>query len=343
MKQSISLIKIKDALIEHDYPIAIVLFVLAVLCSWAWWKWHSLSQSSDHYYQIWLTFLGLVFDVVFILVLFSFVQSLRHKRNQELATAREQRDIIEDYKAWDSEEARHRLAGAMRRLNKLGETEFDLKRLRLSSFEFRNNEIESLRRSKFYDGKSKFSHDGKRNVDTKAGDTSVILTKVNFDHVDCRDVVFSPNEPTRRYTGSLKDSGYRHCQIVDCTFRNTELNNAIFNGAYIKWTEAPPLTAYKPIRGGKKVVDSSHSGYSPPFSDADFKEAKFKQCIFENPDFRGVRNLLDADFTGAHIFGTVLFDSKQVQSDFVKKAKARVRGEMNSGDVNFNPYPEIII
>ena len=49
----------------------------------------------------------------------------RRERNQEIST---QEKLIDDFKKWDSEEAHYRIAGAVRRLNRLGRTSIDCKR-----------------------------------------------------------------------------------------------------------------------------------------------------------------------------------------------------------------------
>ncbi len=97
---------------------------------------------------MWVEFWGLIFDIFFILIVFSFFE---HRR-QRLQGIQNQQEIIDDYKRWDSPEAHFRIAGAVRRLNKLGIYALQLSGLRQTDFSFSTCQIGSIKGSIFYDG-----------------------------------------------------------------------------------------------------------------------------------------------------------------------------------------------
>lgn len=61
-------------------------------------------------------------DVFFILIVFALFE---HRRNKRQDIAR-QLEVIDDYKRWDHPDAHLRIAGAIRRLNRLGVFALDM-------------------------------------------------------------------------------------------------------------------------------------------------------------------------------------------------------------------------
>lgn len=276
---------------ETNFPYALG---LAALCLAIILLWRSLLP--EFYYDLWVEFWGLTFDVVFILLVFAFFE---HRR-QRFLQIQSQHDIIEDYKGWDSEEARFRLAGAIRRLNKMGVDAINLSGARISDFSFSRNNIASLAGSTFFDG-----------IWGEAiGESSVVLKKVAFSHVDCRSVTFSPYDPFSGLDFDLQ----RYARFDDCSFIETDLREATFNGASLKWTEAPPDSHYEfeedPETGQGFATQVSWG----PFDGADLRGASFSGCIFENADFRGASGLLEADFSKARGLEETVFDDDATRS-----------------------------
>ncbi|MDE0250576.1 MAG: hypothetical protein OXK72_06165 [Gammaproteobacteria bacterium] len=150
---------------SFSYALGLMAVCLAII-----WVWRSLAP--EFFYDLRVEFWGLTFDVASILVVFSFFE---HRR-QKLLQIQSQHDIIEDYKSWDSEEARFRLAGAVRRLNKMGVTAINLSGARISDFSFARNNIASLVGSTFFN----------RAWGQTIGESSVALKEVGFRHLDCR-------------------------------------------------------------------------------------------------------------------------------------------------------------
>ena len=214
----------------------------------------------------WVEFIGLTYDVLFILVFFAFFE---HRRQQALDIRRQQ-ETIDDYKKWNSDEARYRIAGAIRRLIRMGKTDIDFGGLELHGFSFRQHDIKSLRGSSFYDGT--WGEAGSRD--------RVILQDVEFSHLNCRDITFSKFNP---FSGLKIDVVF--ASFVDCSFVYSNLEGAVFNGAHIEWTNEPPdkTGEWEEFDNGPPAF---HQTYYPPFHQANLAYASFQYARFKNADFR---------------------------------------------------------
>lgn len=123
------------------YALYLLAFCVAVLIAWGTLAPNVLPNER-------VEFVGLIFDIIFILVLFAIFE---HRRQNRL-DARWQQEIIDDYKKWNSDEARFRIAGAIRRLIASGQTGIDFGGIELRDFSFRRHDIKNIRGSTFYDG-----------------------------------------------------------------------------------------------------------------------------------------------------------------------------------------------
>jgi len=274
-----------------DTPIAIALLLLLLTSAGAvLWRVFLFGDDAPGYLNdLWPEFVGLTFDVLFILVVFSAFEAWRF-RGLEIER---QREIIDDFKTWDSEEAHFRIAGAMRRLAKRGITAFDLKGLRLSRFSFREHRIGSISGSAFYDG----------DWGQLLGRSDVELREVSFSGIDCSRVCFSP------FAQRLGPAIYvRGATLIDCSFEHADLSGATFGGAVLRWTEPPPESrvSYEGDDGeGYPILVPNSYG---PFDGAKLADADFSGAKFENADFRGALDLKKAKFTGAEGLETAHFD-----------------------------------
>lgn len=103
---------------------------------------------ADFWSGVFIEFTGMLFDVVVFGVLISLYARVIERRRD----IKRQQEIIDDYKKWDSEEARYRIAGSTKRLILLGKTDIDFGGIVLRNFSFRGLGIKTLRGSTFYDG-----------------------------------------------------------------------------------------------------------------------------------------------------------------------------------------------
>ena len=243
-------------------------------------------------------FIGFIFDVIFIGLLVGIYNHARLRRER----IHQQQEIIDDYKKWNSEEARFRIAGAVRRINRLGKTDVDFSGIELKDFSFLNHGIRTIRSSTFYDGS--WGTGGPRDI--------TILERVNFLGADCSNVIFSPFDP-------ISGIGFAPpAKLIDCAFVQSNLSNAKFNGALLRWTTPPPkeLGVWNKMEDGQDVFDRT---YTPPFLEANLNGASFEGAVIENGDFREATNILGCNFTKAKGLNKCVFDEdmrKKLQEKF---------------------------
>ena len=235
---------------------------------------------------------GAVMDLVVFGVVIGVVV-VRRDRSREIRSHQEQ---IDDFKKWDSEEARHRIAGAVRRLNRLGRTAIDFVGMETSRFSFRAHDIHSIAGSAFYAGA----------WGTAGSREKAVLREVDFSFVDCQNVVFSAFHPL----GGLRMERPRHAQFRDCRFVQADLRGATFKGALLEWTEEPPReTGYgDETPEGEPMWIQEHY---PPFYRADLSGTSFEDAAFRNADFRDAENLDKCKFAGATGLEDCKFDSEE--------------------------------
>ena len=228
-------------------------------------------------------------------------------RRDRMREIRSHQELIDDFKKWDSEESRHRIAGAVRRLNGLGRTAIDFVGMEMSAFSFRGHDVVSIAGSKFYGGA--WGSLGSRE--------KAVLREVDFSFVDCRDVVFSAFHP---FAG-LGIKVARHAQFLDCRFEAANLRGATFKGASIEWTREPPEETghWEETQEGEPLwVPEYHS----PFHRADLAGASFEDVVFRNADFRDAENLDKCQFAGATGLEGCMFDSEEDKELVTRMARA---------------------
>ena len=262
--------------------------MLLLFCGSVIYIWHEFYPNNAR--DIWVEAWGLAFDILFILILFEWFKDRSQRRQDE----KFQRDIIDDYKRWDSPEAYFRIAGAIRRLNRIGIHAIDFSGARFTKFSFAQNGISCIDNSTFYDGV----------WGEPVGDHSVVLTEVSFDNISSKSVCYSQND----FFQTLGTTVFRHCQLIDCSFRSAALQDSCFRGALLKWSQEPPESLYE-VEGcnedGSPFVVQEHY---PPFDRADLSGVSFEYAVLENADFRNADGILEANFTGAYGLESCEFD-----------------------------------
>ncbi len=284
---------------ETNFPMAIGLLVVCAAVTYFWWLKQPQSLSN-----LWPEMGGLTLDVFFILIVFALFE---HRRNKGQEMAR-QKEVIDDYKRWDHPEAHLRIAGAIRRLNRLGVFALDLAGARLTDFHFARVGVQSIEGSTFYDGRW-----GER-----FGDSTVKLNKVSFDHLNCRRVTFAPYNPI----GGLGDLAMDFSDFLDCSFYESDLGQARFNGSKLHWTERPPETHMEYWDEDDGTPAWAQVSYGP-FWRADLRQTSFKGCRFKNADFRDAENILEADFSGAKGLEDAFFDTDEIRRAVLSQAASK--------------------
>ena len=280
-------------------PTAIAIAVAIILLLWAFSGWYG-DDLGEIFRGIYIEAGGAVMDIVVFGILLAFLTSMTERRRE----ITRQMELIDDFKKWDSDEARHRIAGAIRRLNKLDRTAIDFSGIEISNFRFRWLEIRSIAGSTFYDG----------SWGTWSGRDQVTLTEVDFANVDCRDVIFSKFNPLSGF-----DLSAHFATFKDCNFVGAELQGAVFRGAYLEWSEESPeeIGKWEDMGDGNGAYIQTHY---PPFDRADLKGASFEDVVFRNADFRNAKNIQECTFSGARGLDECLFDNEEVREQILRKA-----------------------
>ena len=163
----------------------------------------------------------------------------------------------------------------------------------MSDFSFGDHDIKNIAGSRFYDG----TWGGRR--------SRMVLERVDFSRVDCRDIVFSAFNPSDWL-------GLPHSPTIfrDCWFGGAKLEATKFRGARIEWSDEPPAEVghWERTQEGDPVFIPS---YSPPFDHADLAGVSFEDVAFRNADFREAYNLRKCKFSGATGLEEALFDSDE--------------------------------
>ncbi len=275
---------------------AIGLFIACAAITYIWWRLDPQDPGN-----LWPEMGGMTLDVFFILIVFALFE---HRRNKRQDIAR-QREVIDDYKRWDHPEAHLRIAGAIRRLNRLGVFALDMAGARLTKFEFARNGIASIEGSIFFDGRW-----GQR-----IGDSTVKMVEVSFDNLNCSNVTFAPYNPL----AGLGDFATNFSHFLDCSFMDSDLSQSKFNGSELQWSKVPPDTHMEFFDNEDGSSGCGQVSYGP-FWRADLSQTSFKGCRFTRADFRDAENILEADFNGAKGLEDAFFDSDEIKAAVLAQA-----------------------
>ena len=282
------------------WPAAVVLAVLVItlgLLRRAYYCFGVISQGI--YIEAW----GTVFDILVVGIILTFFTVARDRKEQTNRYLEE----IGDFKKWDSEEARLRIAGNIRRLAKLGKTDIDFSGLVLRNFSFSNHDIESLKGATFSHG-----------LHFTMSKNSTELENVDFVGVDCSGVTFSRN------TGKFAGLGLVGKNLA---FKNAKLTGACFDGAKLTWTDYKANTDDWYVDHGEDNDGYSmiEQVYYSAFSGADLKGCSFLYTKLDHADFREAENILEANFAGAEGLEACFFDDEvreQILASAAKKPDA---------------------
>lgn len=246
---------------------------------------------------------GFLFDLLFFGVA---VEIIREWRAKKQTVARYQEEI-QDFKRWSTDEGRLRIAGAVRRLVKMGKTKIDFTGMTLTDFSFRVNDIRSISGSVFYEGE----------WGTLSSRESVHLENVDFSFVNCSDVVFSAFDPFHGL-GIFEPP----VKIKDCSFQKSNLSHAIFNGASLEWTDEPPDRIEEETENPDGSMSPVQNVF-PAFDRAELTGTSFVNARFKRADFRKAENVLEADFSGATGLEDCVFDDDEIKASVLRQVKSQ--------------------
>lgn len=195
---------------------------------------------------------------------------------------------FDDVKNLDNASAYNIIVSSLSKLAERGITNFDFRGSRFTNFRFIAHGIRSLSGSIFADGL--WLYEDRNNFG--------YMKHIDFSEVDCRNVIFS--------NGNLSLATYENCN-----FENADLRKASFTGATLEWDDESVIadkSQWSNIEWTDDGEPYSTQIYMPAFDGADLDETSFDECTFENADFRGAKNILNASFIEVKGLDTCFFD-----------------------------------
>ena len=221
-------------------PIAIAIATVLVLLLRVLAGWYG-GAHGDILRGIYIEAGGAVMDIVVFGIVLAVLAAMTSRRRE----ITRQMELIDDYKKWDSDEARYRIAGAIRRLNRLNRTAIDFSGIEMSDFRFRWLEIESIAGSTFYDG----------SWGTWSGKDNVTLTDVDFSGgglPGCRvlqsPIPFPGLDMRRAVLATFKDCSFQEASVAGCCIPRCACLEVVGRFRRKKWesgsiwkTEIPPF------------------------------------------------------------------------------------------------------
>lgn len=229
---------------------------------------------------------GTLFDIIVVGVVLTLFATRRDRKVQ----IERYREEIDDFKKWDTDEGQLRIAGNIRRLAKMNQTDIDFSGIVLRNFSFPSKDINNLRGATFYSGLS--------NTWSKNG---TVLENVSFYGVDCTGAIFS------RSLLRLPGSGL---SATNLDFGHATLIGASFDGANLSWTnhKADENEWHEDFYYADDEPPARRTLHEPAFFEADLKNCSFRNARLAHADFRYAINVNEADFTGAQGLETCFFD-----------------------------------
>ena len=206
------------------------------------------------YHDILVEFHGLIFDLFFLGIILALYESYREKKDK----TERYKEEIDDFRKWQSEEAKYKIAGNIRRLYDLGVTEFNLNHCYLndedlmeynftnSSFAFSDLESASFSRSIL--NNCTFVGSNLKKVFC----VEAMANNANFENVD-----LSSSTLTRC---DFSNSNFRKANLKGAKICGTDFNNADMRFANLKnvkvydenWLETLRLNN---VKGIEKLIE----------------------------------------------------------------------------------------
>lgn len=199
------------------------------------------NHSNDALGGISVEFHGMVFDIIILGFGFAIYNSYKEKENR----IDRYREEIDDYRFWRDDEARYRILGLIKRLNKEGVYDIDLSYIHMdewpSSLIFRNSDFSHgvFPESSFF----KFEGCKFNNAQLPSTRFGSNMSKCTFDYANLQKSIFhevnisdcsffaSNLENAVIEYGDAKNSDFRHANLENATIRYIDSNNIDMSGA----------------------------------------------------------------------------------------------------------------
>lgn len=207
---------------------------------------------------------GLVFDVfVFGVIIAIYIQRLENQRD-----IKRYEEEIEDFRHWESEEAKFRIIGNLKRLEKRKKVQINISKCYL-----RGSILERLSFIKINAKNTDFTDSRFRNIKFTNGD----LTNSDFSN------------------SFLENISFKNATLVNTSFENATLKNVNFDNSILSGKVILSL------QGDVGLVEHTYRINSDTGEFQEFGGAIFKNCIIENSSFLNIEKYAGVDFTGVQL------------------------------------------
>ena len=201
------------------------------------------------FHDILVEFHGLIFDLFFLGIILALYENYREKKDK----TERYKEEIDDFRKWQSEEAKYKILGNVRRLYDLGTTEFILNQCYLkngdlteynftnSSFAFANLEQACFTRSNL--NNCTFVGSNCR----KLFCVETMANNANFERVDLSNSTFTNCDLS---SSNLKGANLKNVKICGTDFNNADMSFANLNKIKVydeNWLETLRLNNVKGI------------------------------------------------------------------------------------------------
>lgn len=173
---------------------------------------------------------GLLFDLIVFGILLTSYEAIKNalqKDEDDKSAIDRYNEEIDDFRDWNSQEAKIRVRGNIRRSNKLGNTKFDLFSINLSLIELRKVRLtgSSLTDTIFSGCNLENSYfDDTTSTSAKFIGKNTFLLNANFQRAELQYVEF-----TEAY---LNGADFKNSRLSSIDFRRADLRNTKWNNAY---------------------------------------------------------------------------------------------------------------
>ena len=277
---------------------------------------------------------GLVFDIILFGIIISIYDIITRNKEEKIKKEEEKSqqikrylEEIDDYRHWDSDEAKYRIIGNVKRLNKLGVSKIDLNKCYLSGSELVGLNLKDAILGQAGIGNSHIVRCSliNANLETALVDNELIFSdfsEANFNHAP----IFKVESIGCKFRGSNFESS----TFEECIFKNfhlsqvpkdnkVEFKKLIFETSYINKED---------IVDGIIYSDFTSAIFKwAKIKAVDFEENIFKETDFENATLKNVKfvkseiidsnfnfsTLEDVDFSSSKITNTT-FDDIEVNN-----------------------------
>jgi uncharacterized protein YjbI with pentapeptide repeats len=211
-------------------------------------------DGSFSYHDILVEFHGLLFDVLFLGIILTIYESFKDKRDK----ITQYEDDIDDLRGWNSEEAKFKIIGNVKRLYNLGVTKFDLSKCYLNEgylieYNFTNSSFVFS-----YLEKASFSRSNLSNCNLTSANINnaffveTIAHKANFNYADLSYAIITNCDFSY---SNLKAVDLKGAKICASDFNFADMSNTNLENVHVynpNWLENLKL---KNVKGIDKILE----------------------------------------------------------------------------------------